>query len=60
VYADVDVAQVGMVESKTLDAVFARIDDAILPTSDKSHLKFKVAAFSQSVASSEHYRPFSA
>lgn len=45
-YAKVDVQGVGSIDSDTLEAVFARIDEATLPTSDKNHLKKKVAAIS--------------
>lgn len=47
-YTKVDVQSVGNIDSDTLDAVFARIDEVTLPTADKDHLKKKVAAISTS------------
>lgn len=48
VHTKVDVTSIGTIEPKALDAIFARIDEATLPTADKSRLKDKVAAISSS------------
>jgi predicted ATP-dependent endonuclease of OLD family len=53
VHTKVEVSQTDKIDSKALDAVFARIDEATLPTADKSHLKAKVAAISASHAIEE-------
>ena len=42
VHTKVSVASLGDIDAKALDAVFARIDETTLPTSDKKHLKEKV------------------
>jgi ABC-type lipoprotein export system ATPase subunit len=48
VHTKVDVTNIDQIDSKALDAVFARIDDATLPAPDKVHLQAKVAAISAS------------
>jgi predicted ATP-dependent endonuclease of OLD family len=53
VHTKVDVQSIGEIDSKGLDAVFARIDEATLPASDKEHLKAKVEAISTTHAISE-------
>jgi predicted ATP-dependent endonuclease of OLD family len=46
IHSTVDVQRVRSIDPKTLDAVFARIDESTLPTSDKTHLKDTVATIS--------------
>lgn len=46
VHTKIDVQSLGDIDAKALDAVFARIDEITLPTSDKRHLKQKVEAIS--------------
>jgi ABC-type Mn2+/Zn2+ transport system ATPase subunit len=53
VHTTVDVTQTEKIDAKALDAVFARIDEATLPATDKSILKEKVAAISASHAIEE-------
>lgn len=50
VHTTVDVKRVRDIDPKTLDAVFARIDEATLPSSDKTRLKDKVATISAAPA----------
>jgi hypothetical protein len=53
VHTKVDVQSIGKIDAKALDAVFARIDEATLPTSDKKHLKAKVETISATHAIAE-------
>jgi predicted ATPase len=53
IHTTVDVSQTEKIDAKSLDAVFARIDEATLPATDKSILKDKVAAISASHAIEE-------
>jgi predicted ATPase len=53
VHTKVDVTASDKIDSKALDAVFARIDEATLPNADKKHLQEKVAAISTSHAIEE-------
>lgn len=53
IHTQVDVHSIGEIDAKALDAVFERIDEATLPTSDKRHLKEKVATISATRAISE-------
>ena len=53
VHTAVDVTSIGQIDSKALDAVFARIDEVTLPTTDKKRLKDKVAAISATGAIEE-------
>ena len=46
VHTKVDVVRVRDIDSKTLDAIFERIDEATLPAEDKGQLKEKVATIS--------------
>lgn len=53
VHTKVDVTAADKLDSKALDAVFARIDEATLPSTDKKNLQEKVAAISSSHAIEE-------
>jgi hypothetical protein len=53
VHTTVDVHQTERIDAKALDAIFARIDEATLPSTDKTILKDKVAAISESHAIEE-------
>jgi ABC-type Mn2+/Zn2+ transport system ATPase subunit len=46
VHTTVDIQRIGDIDPKSLDAVFARIDDITLPTQDKRRLKDKMASIS--------------
>jgi predicted ATPase len=48
VHTKIDVSAADSLDSQTLEAVFARIDEATLPTQDKKHLTQKVEAISNS------------
>src|SRR5258708_6794208 len=50
VHTAVDVQHVRGIDPTTLDAVFARIDEATLPAQDKARLKDKVATISEAPA----------
>jgi predicted ATPase len=50
VHNEIDIQRIGDIDPKSLDAVFARIDDITLPTVDKIRLKDKMA----SIASTRH------
>jgi ABC-type cobalamin/Fe3+-siderophores transport system ATPase subunit len=50
VHTAVDVQRVRGIDPATLDAVFARIDEATLPAEDKTRLKDKVATISEAPA----------
>jgi hypothetical protein len=44
IHTTVDIQRIGDIDPKSLDAVFARIDDATLPAQDKTRLKEKMAS----------------
>lgn len=46
IHTTVDIQRIGDIDPKSLDAVFARIDDITLPAHDKQHLKEKMASIS--------------
>jgi energy-coupling factor transporter ATP-binding protein EcfA2 len=46
VHTTVDIHRIGAIDPKSLDAVFARIDEATLPNQDKKRLREKMASIS--------------